>query len=86
MTGRVERHMAAAALGPRLAALAPLVRALSASQVETIKATADVTTAIGMRDYSLVVIILRLGQRAGEVAGPNLDDLDRHHGQLTMHG
>lgn len=39
-----------------------------------------------MRDAALVVVISRLGLRCGEVAALRLDDIDWHHGHLTVHG
>jgi len=85
-TGLVERQMAPGVLGPPGRALAGPPQSLTPGQVEAIKAAADVTTAIGLRDYALVVMISRLGLRAGEVAGLSLDGIDWHHGQVCVHG
>ena len=40
----------------------------------------------GRRDYAVIVLMLRLGLRASEVATLRLDDLDWRAGQLTVHG
>jgi integrase/recombinase XerD len=40
----------------------------------------------GRRDYAVILLILRLGLRASEVATLRLDDLDWRSGQLTIHG
>jgi site-specific recombinase XerC len=85
-TGLVERRMAPGVLGPPRRVLAGLPRALTPGQVEALKSAADVTTAIGLRDYALVVMISRLGLRAGEVAGLSLESIDWHHGQVSVHG
>ena len=69
MSGWLHRPMTAAVLGPQRRRVPGLPRALPASQVEAILAAADRTTPIGLRDYAVVVIIARLGLRAGEVAG-----------------
>jgi len=86
MSGSLDRRMTAAVLGPQRRRVPGLPRALPAGQVEAILAAADRTTPIGLRDYAVVVIIARLGLRAGEVAGLALDDIDWHHGRLVVHG
>src|SRR6266568_3275061 len=40
----------------------------------------------GLRDYAIIVLLARLGLRAGEVAGLTLDDLDWRAGLITVHG
>jgi integrase len=46
----------------------------------------DRRRASGRRDYAAIVLMLRLGLRAREVALLRLDDLDWRAGQLTVHG
>ena len=46
----------------------------------------DRRRATGRRDYAVILLILRLGLRANEVATLRLDDLDWRAGQLTVHG
>jgi site-specific recombinase XerD len=84
-TGRLDRPMAAAVLGPPRRTAGP-ARALTAAQVEAITAAADTGTPLGLRDHAVIVMISRLGLRAGEVAGLSLDDVDWHAGQLTVRG
>lgn len=86
VTGQLDRPMAAIVLRPPPRRCADLSRALNPSQVEAIRATADTTTPIGLRDYAVVVMIARLGLRAGEVASLSLEDLDWHRGRLTVRG
>ncbi len=85
-TCRVEHDMTAAILAARVRRSADLPRALGPEQVEAIKSAADVTSAAGLRDYAIVVMIARLGLRAGEVASLRLQDLDWHAGQITVRG
>lgn len=40
----------------------------------------------GRRDYAVIVLMLRLGLRAGEVAALTLDDIDWRAGLITVHG
>jgi integrase len=46
----------------------------------------DRRRATGRRDYAVIVLMLRLGLRATEVATLRLEDLDWRAGQLTVHG
>jgi integrase/recombinase XerD len=46
----------------------------------------DRRRAVGRRDYAVIVLMLRLGLRAGEVAAPRLEDIDWRAGQVTVHG
>lgn len=85
-TCRVEHDMTAAILAARARRSADLPRALDPAQVEAIKSAADLTSAAGLRDYAIVVMIVRLGLRAGEVAALRLRDLDWHAGQVTVRG
>ena len=45
----------------------------------------DRRRAVGRRDYAVIVLMLRLGLRASEVATLRLDDLDWRAGQVTVH-
>ena len=46
----------------------------------------DLRTLVGRRDHAVLVLLARLGLRAGEVAALSLDDLDWRRGELTIHG
>lgn len=46
----------------------------------------DRRTAIGRRDYALIITLLRLGLRRGEVAGIRLEDIDWRAGELVVVG
>jgi site-specific recombinase XerD len=43
-------------------------------------------SACGMRDYAILLLLSRLGLRAGEVVSLTLDDIDWRADQLTLHG
>jgi site-specific recombinase XerD len=53
-----------------------LPRALAAEDLRRLLASPDRRTATGLRDHALLVLLSRLGLRAGEVAGLCLDDFD----------
>jgi integrase len=41
---------------------------------------------VGRRDYAILLLLSRLGLRAGEVAAMRLDDVDWRRGELLVHG
>lgn len=49
-------------------------------------ASCDRRRARGRRDYAIVVLLSRLGLRAGEVAALELDDIDWRAGQILVRG
>jgi site-specific recombinase XerD len=59
---------------------------LSPSQVQRVLHGCDRRTAIGRRDYAVLMLLTRLGLRANEVATLALDDVDWRSGQLTVRG
>lgn len=78
-----------------LAAVVPVVpnwsmtsipRAIAPGQVCELLASIDRRTAIGRRDYAILLLLARLGLRSGEVAALKLDDIDWTSGQLTVCG
>jgi len=40
----------------------------------------------GRRDYAMLLLLVRLGLRAGEVAGMQLEDIDWRAGEVVVHG
>jgi len=61
-------------------------RAISPDQVRQLLASIDRRTAMGRRDYAVLLLLARLGLRSGEVASLKLDDIDWNVGQLTVCG
>jgi integrase/recombinase XerD len=61
-------------------------RAISADQTRQLLASIDRHTPVGRRDYAILLLLARLGLRAGEVAFLELDDIDWGAGQLNVHG
>jgi len=60
-----------------------LPKALSAEDVQRLLAVPDRRTTTGSRDYALLVVLSRLGLRAGEVAGLVLDDFNWRAATVT---
>ena len=61
-------------------------RAISVDQTRQLLASIDRHTPVGRRDYAILLLLARLGLRAGEVAFFELDDIDWGAGQLNVHG
>lgn len=59
---------------------------LSPAEVQKVLDAVDRTTALGRRDYAILLLLARLGLRASEVATLCLDDIDWQSGQLTIRG
>lgn len=66
--------------------LAALPRALSAADVERVIAACDPATAAGTRDRAILLLLARLGLRAGEVAALRLADIDWMQATLRVAG
>jgi site-specific recombinase XerD len=63
-----------------------LPRGLPRSIVTQMLASCDRRTRQGRRDYAILMLLARLGLRAGEVAAMSLEDLDWRSGELVVHG
>jgi integrase/recombinase XerD len=63
-----------------------LPRHLTSEQVEVVIAAVKVDTAIGRRNYAMVLLMARLGLRAAEVIAIQIDDIDWRAGELLVRG
>lgn len=72
---------AVAPWGPRR-----LPQGLSADAVDRLLRSCDRRTATGRRDYAILVVLHRLGLRAGETAALSLDDIDWRRGEIVVRG
>jgi integrase/recombinase XerD len=59
---------------------------LTPGQEEALIATADRSTARGRRDYAILLLLARLGLRAGEIVALELGDIHWRSGELVVHG
>lgn len=66
--------------------LSTLPRFLSTHDVERILKCCNRKNSTGRRNYAILLLLARLGLRAGEVVGLNLDDMDWNAGQITIRG
>jgi integrase/recombinase XerD len=66
--------------------LAGLVKALDAGSLARLLASCDRRTRVGRRDFAVLMLLSRLGLRAGEVAALRLSDIDWRGGELLVRG
>ncbi|HEX3478220.1 MAG TPA: site-specific integrase [Kofleriaceae bacterium] len=66
--------------------LSGLPRALEPEQLDALLASCDRAAVTGRRDYAVLVMLARLGLRAGEVAALGLEDVDWRAGELRIVG
>jgi len=84
--GEVTLDLAAAVPVVADWSMTSIPRAISADHVRQLLASIDRRTAIGRRDYAILLLLARLGLRSGEVAFLELDDIDWNAGQVSVRG
>jgi site-specific recombinase XerD len=84
--GEMDADLAAAVPTVPNWSMTSIPRAISAQQVRELLASIDRRTALGRRDYAILLVLARLGLRSGEVASLTLDDIDWEVGRLSVHG
>ena len=63
-----------------------LPKAVAPEVITALLSSCDLELAIGRRDFAVLLLLSRLGLRAGEVAAIGLDDVDWRAGELLVHG
>jgi integrase/recombinase XerD len=63
-----------------------LPRGLDPAVVARLLASCDRRRTVGRRDYAILLLLVRLGLRAGEVAAMQLEDLDWRAGEVLIRG
>jgi site-specific recombinase XerD len=63
-----------------------LPKAISRADAVALLGSCDRRRTLGRRDYALIITLLRLGLRRGEVARLTLDDIDWRAGELVVRG
>jgi integrase/recombinase XerD len=86
LRGLSDRQLAQAVPAPPRPHGAGLPRWLSSPELAALLAASDKTSEVGRRDHAILVILVRLGLRAAEVAGLSLDDIDWRAGEITVSG
>ena len=66
--------------------LSALPRYLETDDVERVIASCDLSKPCGIRDRAILLLLARLGLRAGDITAMRLDDLDWHAGTVRVRG
>ena len=86
LEGLVESDLSQAALSVTGRRRSSLPRGITQADAAALLGSCDRRSALGRRDYALIITLLRLGLRAGEVAVLRLDDIDWRAGELVVRG
>ena len=84
--GLVAVDLSPAALYASGRAPSPLPKAITRGQARALLESCDRRRALGRRDYALILLVLRLGLRCGEVARLRLEDIDWRAGEIVVRG
>lgn len=84
--GEVRLDLAAAVPCVANWSMASIPRGIAPDQVRRLLSQIDRSTAVGRRDYAILLLLARLGLRSGEVAFLELEDIDWKAGCLSVHG
>jgi site-specific recombinase XerD len=84
--GLLEADLSRAALAVTGRRRSSLPRGISRTDAAALLGGCDRRRALGRRDYAVIIMLLRLGLRAHEVAALSLDDIDWHAGELVVRG
>ncbi|MCW4466752.1 site-specific integrase [Glutamicibacter sp. MNS18] len=86
LVGELDRDLTGATLVVRLPQPSLLPVGVGPGQIQALLDACDRNTLVGKRDYAMIILLARLGLRAGEVAGLRLEDIDWHHGEFMVRG
>lgn len=84
--GLIDRPLAQATPWLARGSSSTLPRDLAPGHAEALVATCERSRVAGARDLAILTVLLRLGLRAGEVAGMRLGDLDWRRGEVGVRG
>jgi integrase/recombinase XerD len=86
VAGSIETDLSAAVLPVSARRRSLLPQGISQAQANALLRCCDRRHAAGLRDYAMIMLMLRLGLRCGEVAALRLEDIDWRAGLVTVHG
>lgn len=84
--GETSTDLSLATLTAQARHRASVPRYLSPAEVERLLDTCDPNTAAGRRNRAILLLLVRLGLRAGEVAALELDDIRWRSGEIVVRG
>lgn len=85
-TGQTERDLTAAIPPVRRWRLVDVPKYLTPDDVQRVLDACPRASAVGRRDYAILLLLARLGLRGGEIVRLELDDIDWHTGELLVRG
>lgn len=86
LQGLIEADLSGAAMAVTGRRHPSLPRGISSADAKALTRSCDRRRAIGRRDHAIILMLLRLGLRAGEVAALGLGDIDWRAGEIVVHG
>jgi len=84
--GLLEADLSQAALAVTGRRRSSLPQGIGRTDASALLAACDRRSRLGRRDYAVIILLLRLGLRRGEVARLRLDDVDWRAGELLVRG
>jgi integrase/recombinase XerD len=84
--GDLETDLAASVPAVANWRLSTVPKYLIPKEVERVLGACDLRTSTGRRDYAILLLLARLGLRAGEVVALKLDDVDWKAGEIIVRG
>lgn len=84
--GLVAADLSAAALALTGRRRSSLPQGITSADATALLCSCDRRAAVGRRDHAVILTLVRLGLRAGEVARLRLDDVDWRAGELVVRG
>jgi len=86
LRGEIDTDLAGAVPSVAGWRLSTLPKFMKSEEVERMLRHCDQTTSTGQRDFAILLLLARLGLRAGEVVAMTLEDIHWDTGELTVHG
>jgi integrase/recombinase XerD len=82
--GVIAHDLSRAVEGPQIYRLADIPRSISWEEVGRVLACVDRRTAVGKRDWAILLLLATYGLRSREIAALTLDDIDWMHERLAV--
>lgn len=86
LRGQIDTDLAAVVPTVSNWRLTGLPKSLEPQQIERLLKSCDQNTKVGQRDYTILLLLARLGLRAGEIVAMTLDDINWDVGELIIRG
>lgn len=84
--GDIKLDLAAAVPRVALWTVGSVPRAISRQHIDAVLARCDRRRPVGRRDFAILLMLARLGLRAGEIAALTLEDVDWQAGHISIRG